>query len=508
MIREALRERLWEYLPPLKETRRLLELALHRLPPSVTDREEEPGVSRIAEALGEYLLSLWYESIPEVEREIAIRLASITPLAAPHTRPEELAKALDAAVRILDLLPDSTVRSGCLRDVEILRREPDLLRARALHGRLTELLPPRMRAEGRQEALSRSVHRMSLPLKMLARELPRYLDFLEASGMDWPAASFGWNPREGRWDPPDWDALGELQALLSREPTVERLARVLSVSPGRRGSQPVDRDDPEPALDRRAPAAQATPVPNSPVEGIALSGPLSLEDRYLLTRRGEALAVARSSGGEEAMAPAGRGDGAGAGGLAGPEKTAGDAAARGTEREPSRETPPPMALVLDTTGSMRGEPESVAKALAFALLRHGVGRGRELRLFVFSTSVRSLALEPELPAIGELPRFLDRAFASGAAAMPALRQVLRQAQREGWTEGDILFVTDSREARLSPAAVEQLTELRRRSRLRLHGLSIHLAPMLNPENLFDFTWHYASSRTPRPGIGSEQFRQY
>jgi uncharacterized protein with von Willebrand factor type A (vWA) domain len=167
-----------------------------------------------------------------------------------------------------------------------------------------------------------------------------------------------------------------------------------------------------------------------------------------------------------------------------------------------------MALVLDTTGSMRGEPESVAKALAFALLRHGVGRGRELRLFVFSTSVRSLALEPELPAIGELPRFLDRAFASGAAAMPALRQVLRQAQREGWTEGDILFVTDSREARLSPAAVEQLTELRRRSRLRLHGLSIHLAPMLNPENLFDFTWHYASSRTPRPGIGSEQFRQY
>lgn len=526
MIGEALRERLQEYLPPTEEARRLIELALHRLPPSVTGREEEPLLGRIAEALGEYLLALWYESIPEVERDIALRLASVTPLTASPVSREELAKVLDAAEEILTIIPDSPGRSGCLRDIQTLRREPDVTRARALHGRLRDLLPPQLRAAGRREALSRSVHRMSLPLKMLARELPRYVDFLEESGMEWPATSLGWNPREGRWDPPDWDSLHQLRSLLSREPTVERLARFLSLLPFRSSSeQPTEVESDAPERGRGATAAEAeqatikgsvhTPAHSPPdpfshtppateVEGITLSPALGPETLYLLRRRGHALSVARSSADPESRrraSPAATVRDATTGQAAAVRDatTAQAAVGRG-------DRVPPLALVLDTTGSMRGEPEAVAKALAFGLLKHAVGRGRELRLLVFSTAVRSLVLEPEVPAVGELPRFLNDAFASGAAGVPALRQVLRQAQREGWNEAEILFVTDSREARLSPATVEQLTELRRRARLRLHGLSINSAPMINPENLFDFTWHYASSRTSRPGISSEQFR--
>ncbi|MFP4536065.1 MAG: vWA domain-containing protein [Spirochaetaceae bacterium] len=496
MIAEELRERLKSYLPPLNETSRLLELALHRLPRPITEETEEPAVSKVGEALGEYLVSLWYESLPEVGREIAVRLAPLAPLSSKEPSEPELHAALEKAEEIIRELPPSIRAEGCVRDIALLRERWDPLRGASLESRVRELLPPLMRQAAREEALRRSFHRMSLPLNMLSRELPAYLHILRRSGMSWPASSFGWSASEGRWAPPDWNGLEELATLLEREPTVERLARTVALAPIRRaGDTDGDGGSGAPAYPekrRRSSNRFESRCPRIPVTEVSLRGELEPEELFLLRRRGRAQ---RLSLAEAERRPDERDD-----------RADQREEMSGREPPPPKHTPP-VALVLDTTGSMRGEGESVARAVAFGLLRHAVTRGRELRLAVFSTSVRRLLLRPHSPNVAALPEFLDEAFSSGAAAVPALREVLREAQREGWKEGDILFVTDSREARLSPTTEEQLAELRRRSNLRLHGLTVNEYPMLNPGNLFDFTWHYAGSRTLRPGISSEQFQR-
>jgi hypothetical protein len=496
MTAPELRDRLKSYLPPLDETSRLIELALHRLPPAVTEEREEPELSKIAEALGEYLGSLWYDSLPEVGREVAVRLAPLTPLSSEAPSDSELQSALERAGEIVEELPPSNAAKACARDVALLGERWEPLRAASLESRLRELLPPEMHRAARQEALQRCFHRMSLPLKMLARELPAYLRFLSRSGMTWPASSFGWRSQDGRWEAPDWQGLGEFVDLLSREPTVERLARSVAMAPIRRAEQP-ERDKSSwapgyPEWGRRPPGLSESRPHVSATAEVPGGGDLAPEELFLLRRRARARQV---SLGETERESRDRN------GPRGPELK------RSPEPKGSPKMLPPVALVLDTTGSMRGEAESIARAVAFGLVRHAVTRGRELMILVFSTSVRRLVLRPDSPTLAALPGFLDEAFNSGAAAVPALREVLREAQREGWKEADIIFVTDSREARLSPTTEEQLTELRRRSSLRLHGLTINEYPMINPRNLFDFTWHYASSRTLRPGISSEQFRE-
>ena len=429
--------------------------------------------------------------MPPVEREIALRLAELRPLRRRESAPEDRAKALSAASELLMELPDSLDKSAALRQHARLREAWEPVRGRAMADRISRLLGPAFREAARREALASAVHRLTLPLGMLSRELPRYNAFAEAAGALWPMSSFGWKGEEGRWEPVDWEKIERLLALLQREPTVERLARTISRSakerngempPGPKGKEAGDEGDERAG---KPPAALA-----SSVRGGA---PVSLEEELLLRHRRMMEEVVRSA---NSLEQAER-----------PPHPPGPTAAPIEEDYPRHgEWQAPVALVLDTTGSMRGEPESVARALAFGLALHALSRERPVHISAFATSVESLILEPPAPAIWKLPPFLDDAFATGAAAVPALRHILRQGMVRKWNQADIVFVTDSREARLSPTTEEQLAELRRRSDVRLHGLTINELPMINSGNLFDLTWHYSSSRTLSPGISSEQFR--
>lgn len=168
---------------------------------------------------------------------------------------------------------------------------------------------------------------------------------------------------------------------------------------------------------------------------------------------------------------------------------------------------PPIIVVLDTSGSMRGEPERVSRALIFGLLIHAGRSERSVRLVYGGRSVTHREFVPGAPAVATLPEELSLAFRSGGSAVPALRDVLYAALKRDEELADILFITDSRDPRLSPATEQQLHQLRRRTNLLLHGMTVAELPLINRANLFDYTWHYASSRTLRPGIASQQFTQ-
>jgi uncharacterized protein with von Willebrand factor type A (vWA) domain len=104
----------------------------------------------------------------------------------------------------------------------------------------------------------------------------------------------------------------------------------------------------------------------------------------------------------------------------------------------------PFVLCLDTSGSMAGAPENIAKAVAIAALRSAHATGRACRLIAFggpgelierdlSHSEQGLAAALELMA---------QAFDGGTDVQTPIERAIDCVQQAGWQGADLLIVSD------------------------------------------------------------------
>ncbi|MCB9763361.1 MAG: hypothetical protein H6739_26580 [Alphaproteobacteria bacterium] len=141
--------------------------------------------------------------------------------------------------------------------------------------------------------------------------------------------------------------------------------------------------------------------------------------------------------------------------------------------EPRRRVAPggaargPIVLALDTSASMQGAPEQVAKAMTLAVLRVALREGRPCRLIGFSSAhdldeIELTALPAALPALLD---FLARRFGGGTEPGPAVARAVATAA----PGADLLLVSDG-----VFAADDRLREaLAARPRgLRVHALVV------------------------------------
>jgi uncharacterized protein with von Willebrand factor type A (vWA) domain len=101
----------------------------------------------------------------------------------------------------------------------------------------------------------------------------------------------------------------------------------------------------------------------------------------------------------------------------------------------------PVVALLDSSGSMSGEPELAAKALLLALSHKLVEERRPLRALLFSVQVQSYDLIGT-DGSSQFLDFLCHSFGGGTDFDVALRQGIRCLQEPEWQGADILFITD------------------------------------------------------------------
>jgi len=115
---------------------------------------------------------------------------------------------------------------------------------------------------------------------------------------------------------------------------------------------------------------------------------------------------------------------------------------RGREyRDGERKRGGPVVALLDSSGSMSGEPELAAKALLLALSRRLSEERRPLRALMFSVDVESYDLYDP----GGRSQFLEllcKTFGGGTDFDAALRQGIKSLSEPEWQGADILFITD------------------------------------------------------------------
>ena len=299
----------------------------------------------------------------------------------------------------------------------------------------------------------------------------------------------GWDLDEGAWDDLDFHPLEAAAAALEKEPALKRIAELL----GRDYRAKTRPPEPPPPL---PPSPDADPEPGrTEIRGVRFgddwSALVSSEAALLAFPETQTLFFKKAAESEllvwDYFTPA-------------PPSVKDP---RRTQERQKRNDRGPMIVALDTSGSMRGKPEEVAKAAVLGLLRIALEEDRACYLINFSAQTRCLNLSQVATALPELLRFLEFSFHGGTDVAPALRECLRVLDEGAFREADVLVVSDFAVPKI-PGSIRQAIRAQQESRgTRFYSLTVSVRPLNDFLNIFDAGWVYNIHPYQTNGIAPE-----
>lgn len=151
----------------------------------------------------------------------------------------------------------------------------------------------------------------------------------------------------------------------------------------------------------------------------------------------------------------------------------------------------PAIVCVDTSGSMLGLPERVAKATVLALARRMREERRRLEVIAFSSQVRSFTLDHDRTNLADLARFLEGGFHGGTDLRKALAVAIETLEREEYRHADVLVVSDFRVPKIADRFLERISRQHHRGTL-FHSLTIAAKPVIDPLHIFDSAWLFGT----------------
>ena len=141
--------------------------------------------------------------------------------------------------------------------------------------------------------------------------------------------------------------------------------------------------------------------------------------------------------------------------------------------EPAPRGHGPTIVCLDTSGSMRGGPENVAKACVLQALRtaHQARRGCRLLAFGGPDEVVERDLAPDVQGLEALLAVMGQSFDGGTDVQTPLERAIALVHTQAWALADILIVSDG-EFGVTPATLAALRTCKADLGLRVHGILI------------------------------------
>lgn len=149
----------------------------------------------------------------------------------------------------------------------------------------------------------------------------------------------------------------------------------------------------------------------------------------------------------------------------------------------------PFIICIDTSGSMRGTPESVAKALCLAILKIALRDERHCFLISFSTQINTIELSNITTSITQLLDFLSMSFYGGTDVSSALVEALVQLENGSYSNADVIVVSDFIMPQVSESTAQGIANAKMRG-VKFHSLVINQTCNQVGLNLFDNNWFY------------------
>ncbi len=133
----------------------------------------------------------------------------------------------------------------------------------------------------------------------------------------------------------------------------------------------------------------------------------------------------------------------------------------------------PMIVCVDTSGSMQGGAEAVAKAVVLEAMRTAHAQRRACHVFAFGgpDEVIEMELGVDAGGIERLAGFLGQAFRGGTDICGPLDKALAKLESQSWRHADLLIASDG-EFGATPDMAARLGEAKRTLGLRVQGVLI------------------------------------
>ena len=150
----------------------------------------------------------------------------------------------------------------------------------------------------------------------------------------------------------------------------------------------------------------------------------------------------------------------------------------------------PFILCVDTSESMSGRPEQVAKVLALGILKMAGRVGRRAYLINFSTGIQTLDLRDVARSLEDIAGFLRMSFRGGTDISLPLYECFRQLRGDDYREADVLVISDFIMYKLDGDIIGDMRHFQHNKATEFHALVLGEHANEQIVGAFDTTWQY------------------
>ncbi|MBN4084417.1 VWA domain-containing protein [Mycoplasma sp. CSL10166] len=163
------------------------------------------------------------------------------------------------------------------------------------------------------------------------------------------------------------------------------------------------------------------------------------------------------------------------------------------EREKNIDKKGPFILVIDTSGSMHGTPENIAKAFALAITKIAHKQSRKCYIINFSNGIIEYDATDLAKNWNKFYEFLSMSFGGGTDIEPAIESSIKTLEKEDFKNSDVLFISDMIINQLKQEIINKI-KLNQEKKVRFHSLTIGNSFKNEFINFLDNNWVYDGSK--------------
>lgn len=161
-----------------------------------------------------------------------------------------------------------------------------------------------------------------------------------------------------------------------------------------------------------------------------------------------------------------------------------------TEQKTKLKQKGPFIICVDTSGSMEGKPEQIAKVLCFAIMKMASKENRRAFLINFSSGIKTLDLLNIGESLDALADFLLYSFQGGTDISLALHHAIDQLKREEFKNADVLVISDFIMYKIDSEIAQQMQYTQHHLNTQYHSITLNNLGNHEVLSHFDNHWVY------------------